>query len=208
MCNQKVNGENLRNHVGEHGINNIVYQAQAIGIPMANVRQGVCPRCGYQLSYKEMFESSLTPRFLCEPCYNQAISRVRNTCLLTGEPLSAQQIQNQRNCPRELQYRIAEGLPWDATTVMANIVLGNFYNPFHTTIPNSGYTNQRYYESQYINDGVRPMALPVPRGSRINDQSFRMIDYQPVDSINSFFQNSRRQEEAFINLNNRGSWWE
>lgn len=206
MCDPEENGKKLMNRVGELGIQNIAYQAEAIGIPMANVRQGICPRCGYQLSYREMFESGMTPHFLCEPCYNLAISMVRTKCLFTGYPLSNQQIQNQHHYPRELEYRISEGLPWDATTVMANIVLGKFRNPFHNVIPDSVYTNQLYHEPQYVNGGERPLALPVPRGNRVFSQSQRQIAYEPEESFDSFFQNSRQRETLFVNRKKRKLW--
>ena len=134
--------------------------------PVQAALRGHCLICQRPLSPQEMFPMGKTPRYMCEPCYQRiAYSGPKYTCLTCGKPLSAEQIRNQIQNPRELGYAIHSGLCDDYHTILAGIVLGALHMK-----------NSQPMLPQHVNNGGIPFSQFFPSNQRPLDY----IDVEPV----------------------------
>lgn len=204
MCHYIDEFKKLLQEVGITGLLYIAMQAEALGFPMSTIRRGRCLMCGCRMSHAEMEPHGYTPRSMCLECYSEVISVRTNHCIISGDPLTSQQVYNQTQNSREMRDRISEEY-WPVFVLGSAVVLGRC-KPFHAIALESGYANQLPNTRRRINDEQPQKALPVPRGNQVFSQSPRQIEYQPVESFSSVFKNSRRPEGIFANFRTRKLW--
>jgi hypothetical protein len=89
-------------------------------------------------------------------------------CLTCGGFLPYQQVEAQRQNPRELKYAFHQGVCWEYHAALAGIVFGI---PFKT--------NQVPMLPQYVNNNL----VPFSQFSRFNRQTTDFIDVEPVKSL-------------------------
>ena len=129
MCHWKNTSKQLQRRLGGVPVETAFPARFVHAFPPGRAAPGHCLICGTPLSQKQMYPRGLTPRYMCESCYNRAAYEApKSRCLLWGQQLP-QHLQNERQRnPRELVNAFCEGTCRDYWTMLAGRVLGTDFN--------------------------------------------------------------------------------
>jgi len=97
-----------------------------VRFPPSRIVPQHCLVCRTEMSAEHIWPDRLTPRCMCNSCYNQEIvHKINELCIITGQPLPPEKIQAQKRWARHVPDNILDGAPRDYYTFIANVIYGS-----------------------------------------------------------------------------------
>lgn len=136
MCHFYEEGQKTKNKMGGTRVEDYFPLEFVQAFPPTMSVPGRCLVCAKPLSPEEMFPRKLTPRYMCQPCYETAAYNApKDRCLLWGMPLPDSLAKERERNPRELKNALCQGYCFDYWSMLAGRVLGVQFNTNYALPP-------------------------------------------------------------------------